>query len=493
MICPACGYENFHPNATNCDLCHAVLKPDGKPAAPKEKERDRETMRLVQEAIEESPAGAKSGTAVKARKARPAKQKKPGGEEEAGPGGLDAALFALSLPVSFPVAVGGFFAGRSLASIPGGAWAAGAGGVTLGALLLHQLWGEPRPVWLHLLVGLVFLADMLGACLLIRRGEGNLGVPGLLASLGGVCVLTGALAFSAGVPQLDGHTSMVLSLDVTGDGRRAISGSEDSTAIVWDLVTGQRLAQLAGHREGISCARISPDGARAVTGSWDGVLKVWGGDPLTEHKAIKSPRGGITCCALSPDGKLVALGTVAGEVEVHDVAAGAGRVSRPRGHDKGVEALAFSPDGRFLASGASDGTLLLWDPTNGTLSMRLQGHPRGVRALAFGKDGRLYSSGLEGGIKVWDTGTGAEEKALPGAGESPIRALALRKDGRFLLGVDAERNLVAWDVQKLELTGKVALEPGRHPPSAVAWSDRRCLVAMDNSIQFVEPSDLGVP
>lgn len=493
MICPACGYENFHPNATNCDLCHAVLKPDGAKPAAKEKEGDKETMRLVAEAIGEAPPEARSQTAVKPKKPRPApQQKKGGGPDDEGIGGLDATLFALSLPVSFPVAAGGFFAGRNPSSIPGGPWAAGAAAITGGLLLAFQLMGAPRPVWIHVLLGVAFLANLCGSWLLIRRGDGNLGVPGLLASLGGVCVLLGAIAFAGGVGQLEGHTAMVLSLDVTPDGRRAISGSEDSTAIVWDLTRGQQVAQLTGHREGISSVRLSADGKLVVTGSWDGTLRVWGGEPMAEQRSIKSPRGGITCVALSSDGKMIALGTVGGEVEVHDPSANGARISRPRGHDKGVEALAFGTDGR-LASAASDGTIYLWDPANGSLTQRLPGHPRSVRALAFSKDGkRLYAAGLEGGVKVWDLGGGTEEKALPGVGDSPIRALALRKDGRWLLGVDAERNLLAWDLSKGALAGKVALEAGRHPPSAVAWAGDRCLVTLDNTIRFVDPAELGV-
>ncbi len=44
-----------------------------------------------------------------------------------------------------------------------------------------------------------------------------------------------------------GHTNWVRAAAVTADGRRALSGSDDRTLRLWDLVTGETLRILEGH------------------------------------------------------------------------------------------------------------------------------------------------------------------------------------------------------------------------------------------------------
>jgi WD40 repeat protein len=67
----------------------------------------------------------------------------------------------------------------------------------------------------------------------------------------------------------------VVSVAFAADGRRALTGSWDATAILWDTATGRRLRSLIGHEVGITSVALSPDGRRALTGGMDGLSKVW--------------------------------------------------------------------------------------------------------------------------------------------------------------------------------------------------------------------------
>jgi small GTP-binding protein len=62
---------------------------------------------------------------------------------------------------------------------------------------------------------------------------------------------------------------------VTPDGSRAVTGSFDRTARVWDLASGRCLATLEGHAGEVLCVAVTPDGSRAVTGSSDRTARVW--------------------------------------------------------------------------------------------------------------------------------------------------------------------------------------------------------------------------
>jgi small GTP-binding protein len=74
---------------------------------------------------------------------------------------------------------------------------------------------------------------------------------------------------------LEGHTGRVLSVALSADGRRALSGSKDTTVRVWDVDTGHCLHVFHGHTDGVLSVALSPDGCRALSGSEDTTVRVW--------------------------------------------------------------------------------------------------------------------------------------------------------------------------------------------------------------------------
>ncbi|MFN9570871.1 MAG: WD40 repeat domain-containing protein, partial [Cyanobacteriota bacterium] len=106
------------------------------------------------------------------------------------------------------------------------------------------------------------------------------------------------------------------------DGRRIVSGSDDTTLRLWDAATGKPIGPpLQGHTDPVRSVAFSPDGRRIVSGSGDNTLRLW--DAAT-GKPIGPPL---------------------------------------QGHKNTVLSLAFSPDGRRIVSGSDDNTLRLWDAT----------------------------------------------------------------------------------------------------------------------------------
>jgi WD40 repeat protein len=119
---------------------------------------------------------------------------------------------------------------------------------------------------------------------------------------------------------LTGHTSKVLSLTFSPDGKVLASGSADKTIILWDIASRQPIGQpLTGHIEAIKSLSFSPDGKTLVSGSKDSSLILW--DVVTRQ----------------PIGQPLT------------------------GHTNVVDTVAFSPDGKTIASGSKDGSLILWN------------------------------------------------------------------------------------------------------------------------------------
>jgi WD40 repeat protein len=110
---------------------------------------------------------------------------------------------------------------------------------------------------------------------------------------------------------LRGHSAPVLSLDMTPDGRTAISAGWGRIVRVWDLEAKSERWALRGHTGLVSAVAITPDARRAASASEDSTLRLWdleNGQLL----AAFSGEGWMTGCWLTPEGKTVIAAERAG-------------------------------------------------------------------------------------------------------------------------------------------------------------------------------------
>ncbi len=121
---------------------------------------------------------------------------------------------------------------------------------------------------------------------------------------------------SDGLPRvLDEHAAWVIDTTVSDDGHRALSGSWDGTARLWDLDSGMTLATLPGQR-GVRAASFLPR-ERAVTVGWDRKMHIWDLRRTTELDSIGLGSAcdfAATRPAVAPDGKSFLVGTARGVV-----------------------------------------------------------------------------------------------------------------------------------------------------------------------------------
>jgi WD40 repeat protein len=59
------------------------------------------------------------------------------------------------------------------------------------------------------------------------------------------------------------------------DGRSVLTGSDDNTARLWDVATGQQFRSFEGHAFWIYSVAFSPDGRFVLTGSMDSTARLW--------------------------------------------------------------------------------------------------------------------------------------------------------------------------------------------------------------------------
>ncbi|CAE6541800.1 unnamed protein product [Rhizoctonia solani] len=114
------------------------------------------------------------------------------------------------------------------------------------------------------------------------------------------------------------HTQPIRSIALTPCGTGVVSGSDDNTARLWDVKTGNTVLELVGHSSNVAAVAFSPDGSCIASASFDNTIRLWN----------------------SKTGQNLGQPLV--------------------GHSKRVRCLAFSPDGTYLVSGSDDNSVRAW-------------------------------------------------------------------------------------------------------------------------------------
>ncbi|NCQ97801.1 MAG: hypothetical protein GPJ11_00005, partial [Microcystis aeruginosa L211-101] len=172
--------------------------------------------------------------------------------------------------------------------------------------------------------------------------------------------------------RLEGHDSLVNSVNFSPDGKTLVSGSWDKTIKLWNVETGQEIRTLKGHDNYVTSVNFSPDGKTLVSGSWDKTIKLWNVKTGQEIRTLKGHYALVSSVNFSPDGKTLVSGSNDYTIKLWNVETGQ-EIRTLKGHDSFVQSVNFSPDGKTLVSGSADNTIKLWDVETGQEIRTLKG------------------------------------------------------------------------------------------------------------------------
>jgi WD40 repeat protein len=290
-----------------------------------------------------------------------------------------------------------------------------------------------------------------------------------------------------------GHRGRVQGLAFSPDGRRLVSGSEDQTAVVWDLSTGHKRVTFTGHisqpqSPGITSIAWSPNGRQIVSVGGEGVARVWSPADGRELFVLRGHQARSAPIAFSPNGDRILTIDQDGGEAIWDAATGRLLRTLPARQDgirstagsldgrhtldgsegqtavpaatiwdaatwppiptlpENAVVLAFSRDGRqVITAGNGDGTAHVWNTRAGHSVLVLRGHTGWVRSAAFSLDGdRILTGGTDATARVWDAHTGRQLFALqPGTGE--VSAVAFAPNGQRIATSGDDGTARIWD------------------------------------------------
>jgi tetratricopeptide (TPR) repeat protein len=208
---------------------------------------------------------------------------------------------------------------------------------------------------------------------------------------------------SSEVRRFVGHTQAALRVEVTSDGKQALSGSEDGTLRMWDVATGREVRKLQGHA-GECYGIFSPKNRQVLSYGRDGTLRVWDVATGREVRKWQGHAGGVLGAYFLSGGQQIISCGQDRKLRVWD--AGSGKESRPPvalGDDVADYRVAVTSDGTRFLSLHTDRTLRLRDVGSGKIRQRFELHPLfrakgGPRGVSVSPGDRYAACGSHRGL-----------------------------------------------------------------------------------------------
>jgi cytochrome c len=234
--------------------------------------------------------------------------------------------------------------------------------------------------------------------------------------------LAALLAFHPGFAQaqLMGHGGPVRALAISADGKVALSGSFDTAAIRWSLVTESAEQVFRFHSDAVNSVAFLKDGRMATAGA-DGRIAIWTSGRQQPDRIFEGHRAPIVGLAVSPDGSMLASASWDRTVRLWSLVDGTQRILE--GHTQNVNGVAFAPDGKSLASVGYDLTLRIWPLPIG--APEIIALPSPLNAVAIAPDREILAGGADGKVRfLMPQGKEASDVQTP----NPIVALTVSPD-----------------------------------------------------------------
>ncbi|KAJ9652430.1 ribosome assembly [Neophaeococcomyces mojaviensis] len=278
---------------------------------------------------------------------------------------------------------------------------------------------------------------------------------------------------------LKGHTKWITSLSwepyhQQAQGKpRLASASKDATVRIWDVPLRRVEQTLSGHKGSITCVRWGGIN-RIYTASQDKTIKVWNAKTWTCLHTLTAHAHWVNHLALSTD---FVLRTAYHDhsLKLQDTASTEAKVAQAKQRFESAARVNGKITERLI-SASDDNTIFLWDPSsfdpnsNATPKpvARLLGHQKQVNHVSFSPDGHyIASASFDNSVKLWNAIDGKFITTLRGH-VGAVYMCCWSADSRLLVSASKDTTVKVWDVRTQKL--KEDLPGHKDEVFAVDWS-----------------------
>ncbi|KAF7564001.1 hypothetical protein G7046_g97 [Stylonectria norvegica] len=234
------------------------------------------------------------------------------------------------------------------------------------------------------------------------------------------------------------HKASILCLQY--DDKILVTGSSDSSCIVYDIRAGYRpIRRLQQHSAAV--LDLAFDDKHIVTCSKDISICVWDRETGALLKQLRGHTGPVNAVQMRANTIVSCSGDF--KVKLWNIDTGK-NIREFVGHTKGLACSQFSEDGRYIASAGNDKVIRIWDANTGECLREMRAHENLVRSLHIDSvSGRLISGSYDTDIKVWDMETGHQLLDFPKWHSSWV--LSAKSDYRRIVSTGQDAKILIMD------------------------------------------------
>lgn len=244
---------------------------------------------------------------------------------------------------------------------------------------------------------------------------------------------------------LDGSTGGITCIEFDPTGHRILAASYDKSAMLWRLEDSVPKLTLTGHSRKVTAARFSGSLHQVVTGSADRTIRLWDLQRAACVQVVEVPS---FCSDLVCSENCVISGHFDSKIRVWDTRTACCIQELPA--QGKVTSLDISADHRQLLSCCRDDCLQLVDlrrRSNERMCFRADSFKCGSDSTkaVISPDGCFLAAGsADGSIYIWNASNGNLEICLPDKHSSSISAVSWSLSGEYVVSVDKSRRAVLW-------------------------------------------------
>uniref|UniRef100_A0A915ESU0 Anaphase-promoting complex subunit 4-like WD40 domain-containing protein n=1 Tax=Ditylenchus dipsaci TaxID=166011 RepID=A0A915ESU0_9BILA len=204
--------------------------------------------------------------------------------------------------------------------------------------------------------------------------------------------------------ELSGHDSRVNALVASSDDCQLFAATKGKV-LVFDIHNGQLLEVLTLENTTqslpVTSLKISDDNSFVLAACGDRI-HMWNVNSI-EREALHNDQSTLACVRMAPDEKGAGCGTVDGILAFWDLDVCQCLWTTAQQKSGSVTALDFTIDSLYLLSGSANGSVSLWESSNGQLLKQLQIHNSEVSSISCFIDGiRVLSCDNQNRAQIWN-------------------------------------------------------------------------------------------
>nr|XP_039248417.1 F-box/WD repeat-containing protein 7-like [Styela clava] len=241
------------------------------------------------------------------------------------------------------------------------------------------------------------------------------------------------------------HPDSVLALKIKNN--LLVTGCADGIVRIFNLSTGKCLGQLKGHTSSVHC--ICFDGNRIISGSQDRTIRVWN---ATSGRSLYTLEGHVDdlvslCC----HGNMLVSTSWDESARIWNVDSGV-CTQVLLGHSEVVHCCHF--DSTHVVTGGGDKVVKVWLVETGQLTNTLTGHTDDVYCVSF-NDEVICSGSADSSVRVWSWSGGSLYNLRGHIGV--VRCLYLKHN--TLITAGDQMKVIVWDPSRGKLLNIVHRNP----------------------------------